>query len=343
MITNSSVFLRPLVGGGSFREPYNYINDPLAACAGIVSEVYIPQVYSYYNSSSSLSSASVTTVVSRLEPPFAVQWLMEQEVRGVMASVPSWVSTECHWSLRKALCTSRLLRPELKIFRGVLVENGVDPAWVSATLQSALNVSASVTSRLLDYSFYAPSYPHRSVCAEYVSVCGAFADRLERTAGISTFHQDCNARVNQTSSSMGVGPSGGFSTGSSSCGQGEQSHHCAYAYPSQQRQTVEVFPLAVVSSENGSVLFNLSSNSSSSGSGVMMLNVTTSANYLDGVAQSSLSQQFSTQCPHGFVVPEDKSHPRNHWMVGTGCAEACRYGNEPLSSYGYGCAVALIF
>jgi hypothetical protein len=33
---------------------------------------------------------------------------------------------------------------------------------------------------------------------------------------------------------------------------------------------------------------------------------------------------FKTQCPLGFVVPDDPSHPRVNWVPGMGCATACR-------------------
>jgi hypothetical protein len=34
---------------------------------------------------------------------------------------------------------------------------------------------------------------------------------------------------------------------------------------------------------------------------------------------------FTTSCPRGFVVPEEKTHPRTVWEEGTGCAQSCRY------------------
>jgi hypothetical protein len=33
---------------------------------------------------------------------------------------------------------------------------------------------------------------------------------------------------------------------------------------------------------------------------------------------------FGTQCPYGFVVPDDVGHPRNEWISGSGCAQPCR-------------------
>jgi hypothetical protein len=298
-----------LAGSGSFKESYHYSNDAQAACAGIVSEVYIPSIYLYYNGSSTASSASFQKIISENQPSFTVQWLMEQELRDLLASIPSWASSDCYWSLQKAFCSSKLLLPELKTFRSVLIDNDYDPDSVSKSLQRSLSVSASEVSQLMSYSFYAPSYPHRSICEDYLATCGAFADRLEQTKGISTFRQDCDARVAQTKSNIGYSTNNGL---------GAHSYYDSYVYPSFRKQTVETLPFTVVSS-NGTVLFNMTSGNNSADP--IMLNVTTDANYLANAVQL---HQFDTQCPDGFVVPDDKYHPRNHWKGGTGCAEACR-------------------
>ena len=36
------------------------------------------------------------------------------------------------------------------------------------------------------------------------------------------------------------------------------------------------------------------------------------------------ARSFVSQCPYGFVVPDDIMDPRNRWYKGTGCAKACR-------------------
>jgi hypothetical protein len=38
-----------------------------------------------------------------------------------------------------------------------------------------------------------------------------------------------------------------------------------------------------------------------------------------------VEKKWTPTCPQGFVVPEDKSHPRLLMIPGTGCAESCRY------------------
>jgi hypothetical protein len=55
------------------------------------------------------------------------------------------------------------------------------------------------------------------------------------------------------------------------------------------------------------------------------INVTSSVAYLqssvsasDAVSIFMSTDSFRTQCPHGFVVPGDLTHPRNHWIPGTG-------------------------
>ena len=281
------VHLKVLVESGSLREPYGYLNDSLAACSGLVSEMYTLPLR---NESS--AEFSITPQIRQSH------WSVERELRQIFTSVPAWVSSRCFLSLRRFFCSSRLLRPELKILAEVLKDSGYDPDSLFAFWRTYYRLTATEASQVLNYSFYAPSYPHQSICKDYLSACEPFLERARLMKGVSSaiFVRDCAAKLQTVD---------GIS-------------EYTYAFPSSDHQTVEVLPLAVIF-VNGSAVINMTSNNRSSDA--IMLNVTTSTNYLNSTA---LHFRSSTQCPHGFVVPEDESHPRNHWMAGTGCAEACR-------------------
>jgi hypothetical protein len=60
-------------------------------------------------------------------------------------------------------------------------------------------------------------------------------------------------------------------------------------------------------------------------SGIDYLAVKTATNYLYSSETLEDLSGFQTTCPSRFVVPDDKSHPRNHWIAGSGCARPCRY------------------
>jgi hypothetical protein len=279
------VSLRVLVESGSLREPYVYLNDSLAACAGIISDIY---TYPLLNA----TSAELSTTSHILQPRFG-QWNVEHELRQIFTSVPVWVSSRCLLCLRRLFCSSRLPRPELKILAEVLKDSGYDPESLFAFWRTSQRLSAPEAARILNYSFYAPSYPHQSICEDYLSACGSFLERARLMKGISSavFVGDCAAKLQTVN---------GIS-------------EYTYAFPSGGYQTVEILPLMVIFGNGSAVVTMTSSNRSSD---VIMLNVTT---------RTTGHSRFSTQCPHGFVVPEDESHPRNHWIEGTGCAEACRY------------------
>ena len=264
---------------------YLFAASSEGACVGITSSVYIWVNSSQGNHSFKLAAASA-----------AFQSKVEMKLRPLFASVPEWVSTECYFVLRKLFCGSYFLYPQRNQLGDVVTAMGYNTVDILSYWQSDYNISEQVGRSILNDTFYAPSYPHRSVCEEYKTQCSTFASRMYETKGISTFMVDCDAMASSTSTSIlysGI--------------RFDIDMPSTSMFP-RESQVVERFP--IMRSSRGNITW---------------LNISTSPNYMlnaslsaDGVAM------FETKCPYGFVVPDDKEHPRNHWVEGTGCAEACR-------------------
>ena len=278
-------------------ETYIYDNDDEnGICSGIISELYVPYQ----------SRVNGSVILPQALPAYMYQIILEREMRSLLSLVPGWVSEECYGSLRKLLCASRLLRPERQVVSEVLAANGYDVGSIASVWQSRLNVTAAEAQSLLNASFYAPSYPHRSLCTDYVDVCGSFAARLERTKGISVFVANCTALVSPSAQSV--------------TNNNYSQPVLLEKYP-DSRQTVLRLRFPNVSSFSGTDITSEDGHHQQH----IWFDVATNPNRLGNVTSVDALGSFQTQCPaYGFVVPDDKSHPRNHWIEGTGCAEACR-------------------
>jgi hypothetical protein len=291
------------------------------ACYGIVSELFIPSLYS--NTSDiylwrPLVSSQFSTIYPSA-PAYSIQKQIEEELSSIFSAVPSWTSTACNLSLRRYFCTMRMLQPVLTSLREPLEEvfnhlqnvSNSDVLQLKALWGNNVNVTAAGTiSELLDVTFYVPSFPHRQVCDDYVQQCSSFLQRDDLTKLDSLF-----------SSSPGYFPP-------------LRPQSCDDLHISIRRSDGSLVGVADAFSDvNQTVLSlpwpsNFSDSTNIKAQQATWVNVTSSAFNLPplatAVAQQITAGTFHTQCPYGFVVPDDLTHPRNHWISGTGCAEACR-------------------
>jgi hypothetical protein len=266
-------------------DDYLFAASSEGACVGITS-----RVYTWVNSSQGNHSFTLATASA------AFQSKVETKLRSLFASVPEWVSADCYFALRKLFCGSYFLYPQRNQLDGILTTMGYNTVDILSYWQSDYNISEQVGRSILNGTFYAPSYPHRSVCEEYNTKCGAFASRMYKTKGTSTFMVDCDTMTSSTSARvLFSGISFDIDMLSTSM------------FP-RETQVVERFP--IMRSVEGNITW---------------LNISTSPNYMSNASISADGETtFETKCPLGFVVPDDKDHPRTHWVEGTGCAEACR-------------------
>jgi hypothetical protein len=264
---------------------YIFSADVNGACVGITSNVYIP--------TNASSIENVTTISTTF------QSIVESELREIFASLPAWVSEDCHFALRKLFCSSRFLHPQHYRLDDLIAITGYDKSSYLAYLHESYNMSMSTGSKLLNGTSYAPAFPQRSVCDDYTTKCGAFASVMLRTRNVSTFLINCNEATSTSSTSFFYDL---FDI--------ESSSHSVAKFPTGD-QVVRRIPLK---------LFSTAEN-------ITWLNISTSPNYLSDATNfvPGVTTAFRTKCPSGFVVPDDRSHPRNHWIEGTGCAEACRF------------------
>jgi hypothetical protein len=189
---------------------------------------------------------------------------------------------------------------------------------------------------LLNYTFYAPSYPQRAVCEEYTHTCAAFLELLgesegqrQRSSSASSSSPDIlpvlTVHCNSTTSSRLRWETSSAST--SSLYYDILTVTMANFPVSGHNQTVMKLPVLLPTPHYTSNNSNSVPNSYEYK--YTLLDVVTSAGSVKISSTTSTStggfSVFRTGCPHGFVVPEDKSHPAVKWMAGTGCAEACRW------------------
>jgi hypothetical protein len=281
----------------SDSEPY--MLNSTGICAGIIDYVYVGHASSYFDKSVAIRA------------PYEVQSLMEQSLESKMGSLPYWISSDCEYAFRKYHCSSTMLKPVKKRILNVLEDNGVNVSHVLRQWRTLLNnPTETELSDLLHHSFYAPSYPHVSVCTDYVRTCaGLFARTYSVGSEDYTISApDCGA-VMKITDALGS--------------------YNVHLNPSSLsgNQSVMTLPYLV-----GVGAASVGGAGNSSGGSVndfgSSLRVKTSPNTLDyATSQAAVGKRsvYATQCPTGFVIPDDPTHPRIDWIAGTGCATACRY------------------
>jgi hypothetical protein len=75
----------------------------VGACSGIVTELYVPP------------GQLVSPLIAPMQKPYTIQTIIETSLAKSFASLPKWVSDECHFSIRKYLCSSNMLAPQVQL------------------------------------------------------------------------------------------------------------------------------------------------------------------------------------------------------------------------------------
>jgi hypothetical protein len=90
----------------SSSSSFNYLAD--GACAGIVTELYVPAAgYTAFPGSAALG-------VGALSAPYAYQNASESAIREVLSLLPPWLSGGCFASVRRLLCGTLMLPAQKK-------------------------------------------------------------------------------------------------------------------------------------------------------------------------------------------------------------------------------------
>jgi len=156
----------------STREPYIYSNSN-GACAGIITELYIPP------------PSSINSSFSPILPPYAIQTLIENQLSSYIENLPKWLGNECHFALRKYFCGSYMLKPQVKAFSSIISSFGSSSGLIRKKLSAlGLNLTA-----LNSFNFYLPSYPSQQVCEDYSSKCGKFIELI----GLEALVPNCSS------------------------------------------------------------------------------------------------------------------------------------------------------
>jgi hypothetical protein len=159
-------------------EPYLHALGESGVCSGIVSELYIPPIYS--NSSLSLTSSWALNTTSNA---LVLQGKIEDELTLIFSLVPSWTSEACYTSLRRYFCTARMVKAErktleepLKAALGDQFKNAstADIAQIKERWGSMVNISTAKTiTDLLHTNIYIPSFPSRHIYVMIICLSAA--------------------------------------------------------------------------------------------------------------------------------------------------------------------------
>lgn len=149
-----------------------YVNASNGACSGITTELYVPPPF------------KVSPLLNQLPEPYVVQAFIENKLASSFKAIPSWVSEDCHLALRRMFCGSAFLRPERQDVGAIITTLG---GGFTSLLKNSLLAQGYNYTALMAYSFFLPSYPHRSICLDYQAKC-KFLISLRTSLNV-----DCNS------------------------------------------------------------------------------------------------------------------------------------------------------
>ena len=148
-------FCNPMMGQfsvGTSVEPYLY--QSTGFCSGIITELFIPQIWDSFPSAGFKSPYYVP-----MQPSFIIQELIEKELKeSIEATFPSSLDDKCHFSLRNYFCRTSMLQ-----YQKVSLHD---------TLKRERNSIKGNIKSIYDY--YEPVYPSRSLLDEILLNCGNF-------------------------------------------------------------------------------------------------------------------------------------------------------------------------
>lgn len=139
---------------GSSMEPY--IAGSSGACYGIIDQLYVPP------------ATAISPIFAPLQAPYVIQSILESALAGSFASLPKWLSEDCHFAMKKQFCRSVMIKAGSETFGEAFIAAGLGPY---LSLFSSAGVDMASVSAL---PVYMPSYPSRDVCLGYQDSCASF-------------------------------------------------------------------------------------------------------------------------------------------------------------------------
>lgn len=176
---------------GTNIEPYMHANNSDGACYGVTDFVYIPPV----NTLDALGVVTNETMVySPLQPPFAVQSVLESTLLDVFDSVPLWLSRKCFLAMKRYMCNhfmGEAVAISLLDAQFDSSEFGANYSllnWISnATKQHNITGEYNFTDDISKLSLSAPINQNLDLCYLYASECGDFLSMVNTTQ-LMTIH-----------------------------------------------------------------------------------------------------------------------------------------------------------
>jgi hypothetical protein len=79
------------------------LQNKVGACSGIITELYVPP------------GNLVSPLIAPMQKPYTVQTIIDTSLATTFASLPKYLSEECHFSIRKYLCSTNMLAPQVSV------------------------------------------------------------------------------------------------------------------------------------------------------------------------------------------------------------------------------------
>ena len=135
---------------GTSVEPYLY--QSTGFCSGIITELYIPQIWDTFRSEGFRGPYYVP-----MQPSFIIQDLIEKELKeSIEAILPLSLDDKCHFSLRNYFCRTYMLQYQKVTLHDTLIRKR---NFITEDTKS-------------HYSYFEPVYPSRSLIDEVLLNCG---------------------------------------------------------------------------------------------------------------------------------------------------------------------------
>jgi hypothetical protein len=225
-------------------------------------------------------------------------------------SLPVWIGHECHFMMRRYLCTHAFLSPHYEAFSTVL--SSMDST-DKATLLSFWESSGINTTSLLESTVRYKAYADRQVCTDYATTCKRMITRsAQAKPALSEFQvklitPNCNAYNHTEDLHQFPNVTQVVST-------------VTAAYQSSSSWTLTdddaVTSFASMTTRSSGMSITSSSNA-------FTIAVYSAPNVLPLAASDAST--YEATCPEGFVLPDNPDEKGVDWIKGTGCAVACMY------------------
>jgi hypothetical protein len=240
-------------------------------CAGITTDLYVP--------------AASTLDLAPLQSPGKVQAAIESKLANISSALKVFLTPDCRFAIKKMVCGSSFLSPQAIHMKNLLIASNVNTTALKQFMVTKAGLSTSNFTAFLDYTFFVPSFPNRSICVDYKNACPLIAQKA----------------VAENSSTVLA----------ATCTDDDVTAAGYQEFPVKD-QVLGHVPLHWDNYTNAYSNITLT-----------YLALISEPNNMTDASESEANASYEPMCPSGYVVPEDPTDPGVMNVTGTACAISC--------------------